>query len=97
MDELGNSESSYFDPHTEPTEQKQERTEEEAANRAGRKQIELIIERLTARITFYDSPKSIDVDLLDHPDIHQKKVMVAQMMVENLTEERDYWITKLPD
>lgn len=79
----------------EPQEQKQERKKEEGKNWAGKEQIEEIVERLEARIKYFNSPQSIDVDIKDSPEVHQKKVFVSQGMSEELDRELDYWRGKL--
>lgn len=46
-----------------------------------------VIERWEKRAAFYSSIDSIDVDLADDPDLHQKKMVVAGMMKEELQKE----------
>lgn len=92
MDELGNTETPYFQP-TEPEEQKQERSQEEAKIHAGLGVIEDMIKRFDKRIEFYQSPKAIEVDVTDDPLIHQKKVIVALTTAENITKEKEYLVS----
>lgn len=95
MDELGNTESPYFIP-TEPEEQVQERKEEKAKVMKGIAMLEDVIKRMEARITFYDTLKSIDVDASTHPEEHLRAVLVAKGISQNLTEEKE-WIENLRD
>lgn len=89
MDDMGNSESSYFKLGESP-EQKQERREIQARVKDGAKLLEDLLARFDARIAFYDSNKSIEVDITEAPEMHQKRMFVAQMMRECLQAERNY-------
>jgi hypothetical protein len=60
MDNLGNTETSYFRVD-EPVDQKKERIEEKSKARAGLHLLEDIIERFNKRIAFYNTLDSIDV------------------------------------
>lgn len=93
MDEMGNTESSFFIPK-EPTEQIEERNEERAKVMKGMAMLEDVIARFEKRITFYDMTKSIEVDVTTNPEEHLRAVLVAKGMSENLTQEKE-WLENL--
>lgn len=93
MDEMGNTESSFFIPK-EPTEQIEERNEERAKVMKGMAMLEDVIARFEKRITFYDMTKSIEVDVTTNPEEHLRAVLVAKSMSENLTQEKE-WLENL--
>lgn len=93
MDDLGNTESNYF-LISEPEEQKQERRDEAAKIKQGRKLLEEIIARFEERITFYDTVDSIDVDIETKPEEHLRAVIAAKQTKLNLTQEKE-WLENL--
>ena len=93
MDELGNTESSYF-LIEEPADQKQERQDEKAKVKQGIKMLEEIIARFQERITFYDTLESIDVDIETQPEEHLRAVIAGKQTKANLMQEKD-WLENL--
>lgn len=73
---------------SEPIEQVNERKKERARVLSEAPLIKDVINHLDERIAFYKSIDSIRVDLAADPLGHQKAVMVNQMVVENLTQEK---------
>jgi hypothetical protein len=93
MDELGNTESSYF-LIDEPEEQKQERRDDEAMVKQGIRMLEEIIQRFQERITFYDTLDSIEVDIETHPEEHLRAVIAGKQTKTNLMQEKE-WLENL--
>lgn len=95
MDEMGNTESNYFGLG-ESADQIKARQEEKSEVLKSLELIDQIIERLEARITFYDTNKSIEVDVSTKPEEHLRAVLLAKGMSENLAQEKE-WIQALRD
>lgn len=93
MDELGNTETSYFDPHAEPEEQKKERQEEQGKVQEGIRLLEDMIARYDERIAFYDSIDSIKVDIKTKPEEHLRAVLANKQTKTDLIREMEYLIT----
>lgn len=92
MNELGNSETSYFIVK-EPEEQKKARLEEAGKVKEGIRLLEDIIARFDKRIAFYDSLDSMDVDAMSKPEDHLRQVIANKQTKANLIAEREYLYT----
>jgi hypothetical protein len=89
MDEIGNTESSYF--HLgESVEQKNERKEAKARTKDGEKLLEDIIARLEKRIAFYDTIDSIPADVRAIPEDFMLTVNANDLTKRNLMNELEY-------
>lgn len=94
--EMGNSESTFFDALAESEEQVTERKEAEGRIKDGKKLLEDIIAHWDGKIAALNSVEAIKVDITEKPEIHQKRMAAIQMALEILKEERDY-LTTLQD
>ena len=90
MDDMGNSDTTFFAP-VEPEDQKIERRDEQAKVKAGMRILEEVLERLTARITFYDTLDSLHCDVESNAEVHLREVITNQKTKANLELEKEYW------
>lgn len=89
MDELGNTETSYFQV-TKPIEQVKATSQERAMVKSAVPMIEELIERFTKRITFYDTLSSVKADVLTTPEEHLRLCIANDQTKTNLIQEKEY-------
>jgi hypothetical protein len=87
-DNLYPNDGAYFKPISEPAEQTQERSQEEAEVANASPLIQGLIEHLDTRIAFRDSIKAVNVNIEENPLLHQKTCAVNDMLADALREEK---------
>lgn len=80
--------SSQFFGISEPQDQQNERKTEEAKVYSALPIIKEVIEHFDLRIAARDSIKSIDIDISEDPELHQKTCAVNTMLADALREEK---------
>ena len=88
VDLLGAVETAWHP--TEPEVQADERTEEKGKVLEGIRLLEEVIDRMNTRIAFYDSVKSLTADLSVTPEEHLREVLAHQLVIAELTQEKEY-------
>lgn len=86
-DNLYPNQGDYFGI-SEPEEQKQARSAEESEIVNALPVIQRVIDHFTERIALRDSIKSINVDISENPELHQKTCAVNDMLAEALRDEK---------
>lgn len=89
-DDLYPREGSYFVPR-EPKDQVIARKKEQAETLEKIDQIKELIEHINKRIDERDKISTIGVDILENPEIHQKRCIVNTELARALREEKKYF------
>lgn len=89
MDNQGNSETTYFGIQDDVT-TVSETTQERAMVKAALPLIDELLDRLQARITFYDTLNSIEVDLETDPEAYIRQHIANAQTKANLELEKQY-------
>ena len=90
MDDMYPNDGSTFYTVSEPLEQKLARKRAKAEIEDMQLAIRGVIERLEARILFYDSTNCIEFDHKTHPAEFMNAYNAAQLTKQNLTQEKEY-------
>ena len=95
-DDMYPNDSSYFDPFSEPTEQRIARSKEKAQTLEAVSVLEDLLERLDKRIEFYNSVEAVDESVLDEPERFMHWIAANKQTRVNLISERE-WMQSLLD
>lgn len=89
-DDMYPNDGTYFDPFSEPLDQKIERKKERAQTLEAMNILKQHIERLDERIDFYEKNSSIPDEVRAEPEKFLIMSNSHMLAAKNLTSERDY-------